>query len=227
MMMRINCNFPRKAYTCLPEESFKVTYCYHPDIGCIVPFIRKLIRHRCVSGKKDLQTNQPMTEVRETDNDPFPNPEKFRDKLLRIHNLLQGLAENNIIKTEVGIIMNLIPEIALQNGQTTSNACGNLIFGKFDTGAMHMLMPAEIIEKITVAAAKVKDSGVRLYPGGNDLQIKAGVVKRGSFSVFMTNPVEKTADQLIPLLIRHQKCIMPPFGINFAKTHITAVFFER
>ena len=79
-----------------------------------------------------------MTEIRETDDTLFADAHDLPNEYIRCINLLQGLAQDDIIKALFRIIRNLCIDVSLKNRQPFLNAGGDLVFFEFNTGAGHL-----------------------------------------------------------------------------------------
>ncbi len=87
----------------------------HPDIGRIIPFIGQLFGDRCISGPQQLHATGPMTEIWKTDDSFFADAHDSPNQRIRLIDLLQRLAQNDIIKSLVGIIGDFLVDISLKH----------------------------------------------------------------------------------------------------------------
>src|SRR5580693_8247039 len=94
------------------------------NVGRIVPVMRKQFGLRRTPAPQMRHTNAPVSEIRERDNGPRTDPQHAAQHPQRIARLLQSLAEDDVIESPVGIIVERGFEIALVYG---NSACDSLL----------------------------------------------------------------------------------------------------
>jgi hypothetical protein len=101
--LRIDGGFLEYGEADLAGEFSEILYGDHPDVGGVVPFIGQLPADRRIAREKQLQPDAPVTEIGETDDAFFPDAHHRLNQGGRFIDLLQGLAEDHVIKGVVRI----------------------------------------------------------------------------------------------------------------------------
>ncbi len=108
-------NFSKDIVADVPGKFFKIFQGDDPNVRRVVPRIGKLVILWGDAFAEQLQADRIVAEIRETDDDLSADSRQGAEQPSRLENLLQGLAENNIVKAAVGIVVHLFVEVALQD----------------------------------------------------------------------------------------------------------------
>jgi hypothetical protein len=96
----------------------------------------------------------------------------------RLIDLLERLAQDDIVEGVRRVIEDLLVDIALQDRQPLFDAAGDLLFVVFDAGPGHPFLRDQVLEQIALPAAQVQHPRPGFDPGGDDLQIIADGIRR-------------------------------------------------
>ena len=97
-----------------------------------------------------------MAEIGKADHNLFADGKKVVDEGDRFVNLLQGLADDDVVKAVRRIISHLQVKIPLEHGKTLADADGHLGLIFLDAGGLDPFLLLEILEQLPFAAAQIK-----------------------------------------------------------------------
>ena len=133
-----------------------------------------------------------MTEVWKADYYLVANTEQGFDEGLWFIDLLQGLAEDDIVEGVIGVVSDLFVDVAVDDGEALGDALLDIVLTEIDAGAGSALLIPEQAQEFSVATTQIKHLGIRSDPGGDDFEIKT---HQGWYSLVMRsrNPLNISA----------------------------------
>ncbi len=166
-------NFSEDIVADVPGKFLKIFQGDDPNVRRVVPGVGQLIILRGNALTQQLQADRIMAEIGEADDDLSADPRQGVQQPCRLENLLQGLAENDVIEAAVGIVIHLFVEVALQDAQTPGDAGRRLGRVLLDAGTDDLFIVGQPGQKVAVAAAEVEDAAAGFDGRGDDPQVKA------------------------------------------------------
>ncbi|VTR67946.1 conserved hypothetical protein [Desulfosarcina cetonica] len=148
----------------------------HPDVGGVMPLVGQLRGHRGMAGQQQHQADPPVAEVGKADHALAAHAQHFPDQGRRIIDLLQGLGQDHVIEGVVGIVLDLLVDVPLQDRHALGDATGHAGFIDVDTGTDGMLMRLQVMHQHPVAAAQPEYTGPLGNPGRHHPKIVANAV---------------------------------------------------
>ena len=88
------------------------------DIGCIVPLISELFRHRHTAAKTQIAAGSPVTKIWESNNTLAADAEHFVEHQMGVAHDLQRLGHYHTIKRIVGKIVQARVDVLLNHIET-------------------------------------------------------------------------------------------------------------
>ena len=173
MVIGVDCRLPDNRVAYLSCELTEIVQRDDPDVGGIVPGVGQLFIFWRHSLQQELQPDSIVAEIGKTDDDLPADPGKGAEQRRRFQNLLQGLAQDDVVETAVGIIIDLGIQVALKHAQASGDAGCGFARIPFYSGSLHAFVGGKPGQKIAVAAAEVENPASLGDPGGYDLEVIA------------------------------------------------------
>jgi len=173
MMWRADGRFPGDGETFLATEAAEIPDGDTADIRGIVPFVRQFPGDRCPAAKKQLAANAIEREVGEADHAALADPQHFPDETGRVIDLLERLGQDDVIEVPVGVILDFLVDVTMQDGEALFDAPSDLSLVVFDAGAAHLFGGRKVAQKPAGTATEIENGGSGFDPGGDNRQIIA------------------------------------------------------
>ena len=123
------------------------------DIGRIVPMIRHALGNRHMAADGDLKTVAPVAEVREANDGLFGHTHQAAQNFFRILHGLNGLAQDNHIKTLITKSHQTFFQIGLNDVHTAGYGGNHTVGIYFNAVAGAIFMFHQRSQQLAVAAA--------------------------------------------------------------------------
>ena len=147
------------------------------DIGRIKPGIGKRLRDWRLPPEKQHESGSDESKVRKPDNDPAADAQGFMDDKVNVLDLLHALVEEHVIERMIRIFPQAVLNVIMKNTQALFDTLLNGLIVQFNPLGPDLFIPDEGIQKITLAAAQVKNPGAWLNDRINNFVIKANTFR--------------------------------------------------
>lgn len=125
------------------------------DIGRVVPMVGHTFGNRHMSAECDLDAVAPVAEIRETDDCLFGEAHQAAQDFFGILHRLDGLAQNNHIKTLIVECGQPFFQIGLDNIYAARHRSNHVVGVDFDAVAAAFFVFRQSRQQFAVAAAQV------------------------------------------------------------------------
>ena len=140
-------------------EIAEIADCAEVNICGIIPLHGESPCNGHIS-ESDLDSCTPISDIDETDDSPFSDPEHFFQDNIRAFDGLECLAQNHII---IGIIFEIaeaVIEVCLNDGDTASDTFDDFFLIHFHAHDSGIFEDLHCFEESSCSAPEIQDSGV-------------------------------------------------------------------